>query len=116
MTINVFNIKDFQIKCILNPGLEIFAKSLCMNQGKRKELAVYYFNEILIFDLDEEKIKIKIKIETVLDMEFNIEDQLLIIQKNGGLCYYHMVKKKVENIKAERVSIAKWNPFTVIFY
>jgi WD40 repeat protein len=112
MTINVLNLKNFQIKCILNPGLEKFVKCLAFNKGKRKELACFYENEILIYDVEDEKIIYRIKVNEPEFLEFNLKNQLLIMCRNNSLFYWDMENLQLNSIKTvDKVTAAKWNPF-----
>jgi len=112
MTINIFDIKNMQIKCIFNPNIEKYVKCLALGPKNSNELATYYDQEILIFDIDEEKIIDRIKVDMILDIEFNIEKKLLVLLKSGNICFYE--NKKLEKIKGEKITIAKWYPFNVL--
>lgn len=115
MTINVFNYKNFQLKCILNPKIEKFIKSLSLNPGKNHELAVFYEDECLIFSIAEEKLMEKFKCPEARFIEFNKDNKLLIVTKKDELYYLDLFKKKVEQLKTiGKVIIAKWYPFNVI--
>jgi hypothetical protein len=114
MTINVFSIKNFQLKCILNPDVEKMIKCLCLNQGNSDELAVYFEDEILIFNILQERVIDKIKCNEPLYMEYNRENRLLIVTKKEELFHIETSKKKIEQIKTTgKALIAKWNPFNV---
>ena len=117
MTINVYDLKTFQLKCILNPNIEKMIKSIAMNQGKNKEIAAYYDQEILIFSIPEEKIIDRYKCNEPKQIEFNKENKLLIVTKTGELLFLDLYKKKIENIKITgKAQIARWYPFDVILY
>lgn len=115
MTINVFSLKNYQIKCILNPSIEKFVKCLCLNVGRSHELAVYFDGEILIYNILEEKVIEKIKASEPKYIEFNSESKLLILSKDNQIYIYDLKKRHGENIKTngEKVSMARWYPFNV---
>ena len=116
MTINVYDLTTFQLKCILNPNIEKMIKCIAINQGNNKELAVYYDLEVLIFSIPEEKIIERYKCPEPRQMEFNKDNKLLIIGKTGDLQYLDFYKKKIEAIKISgKVTIARWYPFDVKF-
>lgn len=86
-----------------------------MNQGKNKELAVYYDVEILIYSIPEEKIIERYKCPEPRQMEFNKDNKLFIVGKNGEILYLDFYKKKLEQIKITgKATIARWYPFDVI--
>jgi WD40 repeat protein len=112
MTINVFSLKNFQVKCILNPGLEKFVKCLTLNNGNRKELACFYEEEILIFDVEDEKIIGKINVNETEFLEFNSKNQLLILCRDNSLFYSDIENRQLNSVKTvDKVTAAKWNPF-----
>ena len=115
MTVNIFSLKNFQLKCIFNPKIEKYVKCVCLNQGKSNELAVFYEGEVIIFNIEEEKIKETFKIQNYVKyMEFNNDNKLLLITKNEELNIFDMNKKKLDPMKgAEKVLSAKWYPFNV---
>jgi hypothetical protein len=115
MTINVFSLKNYQIKCILNPSIEKFVKCLCLNVGRSHELAVYFDGEILIYNILEEKVIEKIKTPEPKYIEFNSESKLLILSKDNLLYIYDIKKKKGESLKtnSDKVTMARWYPFNV---
>lgn len=115
MTINVFYIHNFQLKCILNPNIEKFIRCIAINTGKSNELAVYYDQEVMIYDIEDEKIKEKIKINSEARyLEFNTDNKLLIVTKNEELFVYDLITKKISQIKtSDKVLLAKWYPFNV---
>ncbi len=115
MTVNVYDIKNFQLKSILNPNIEKMIRCIALNQGTNKELAVYYDVEILIFSIPEEKIIERYKCQEPKQMEFNRDNKLMIVTKNGDIFYLDFYKKKIENVKINgKASIARWFPFDVI--
>jgi len=115
MTVNIFYLKNFQLKCIFNPKIEKYVKSVCLNKGKSKELAVFYDSDVLIFDVEEEKVKETFKILNLKYMEFNSDNKLVLITRFEELLIYDMNKKKLDQLKgAEKVLLAKWYPFNVI--
>lgn len=115
MTVNIFYLKNFQLKCIFNPKIEKYVKSVCLNKGKSKELAVFYDTDVLIFDVEEEKVKETFKILNLKYMEFNSDNKLVLITRFEELLIYDMNKKKLDQLKgAEKVLLAKWYPFNVI--
>jgi len=115
MTINVYDLSTFQIKCILNPNIEKIIKCIAINKGAKNELAVYYDAEILIFSIEEEKIIERYKCTEPRQIEFNRNNKLIIVCKNGDIQYLDICKKKIENVKISgKASIARWYPFDVI--
>ena len=94
--------------------IEKYVKSICLNTGKSNELAVFYDTEVIIFNIEEEKVKESFKFANLKYMEFNTENKLLLVTKNEELFIYDMIKKKSEQLKkTEKVLIAKWYPFNV---
>jgi len=94
--------------------IEKYVKSVCLNIGKSNELAVFYDAEVIIFNIEEEKVKETFKFANLKYMEFNNENKLLLVTKNEELFIHDMSKKKSEQLKkAEKVLIAKWYPFNV---
>ena len=115
MTVNIYDLSTFQLRCILNPNLEKMIKCIAINQGTNKELAVFYDVEILIYSIPEEKIIERYKCPEPKQMEFNKDNKLLIIGKNGDIQFLDFYKKKIEQIKISgKATIAKWYPFEVI--
>jgi hypothetical protein len=114
MTINVFILNTFQIKCILNPSVEKFIKCLSLNTGRTQELAVYFDQDILIYNIEQEKVIEKVKSHEPRYIEFNSDSKLLILSKDNLISYYDMAKKKMESIKvSDKVTVARWYPFNV---
>ena len=75
---------------------------------------MFYDTEVIIFDIEEEKVKEIFKFAHLKYMEFNTENKLLLVTKNEELIIYDMSKKKSEQLKkTEKVLIAKWYPFNV---
>lgn len=117
MTINIYDLNTLQLKSILNPNVEKMIKSIALNQGNKKELAVYYEQDVLIFNVPEEKIIERFKCNEPRQIEFNRDNKLLILSKTGELQYLDLYKKKVENIKISgKALIARWYPFDVILF
>lgn len=114
MTVNIFSHKDFQLKCIFNPEVEKFIRCLALNGGNSEELSVYFEEEMLIFNIDVEKVVHKIKCPEPIYIEYNKDNKLLVLTKKEELCYINVEKQKVENIKTVgKVVAAKWFPFNV---
>lgn len=114
MTINIFDMDTFSLKCVLNPNLELFIKCLALNQKNLNELAVYYNDEIMFFDISTEKLIDKIKIPEPKYIQYNKDGKLLIVTKKEDLIYLDLSKKKIENIKFPgKAVLAKWNPKNV---
>ena len=114
MTINVFSKKNNQIKCILNPKIEKIIKCICFNKSNNNELLSYYDEEILIFSITDEKIIQKYKTPEPRMIDINTDEKILIVTNKDELCYFDMIKKKLDNIKTNgKVITAKWNPFDV---
>jgi hypothetical protein len=114
MTINVYNLKNYSLQCILNPRIEKVIKCLALNPINHNELVCYYDEELLFFSISDEKVVEKYKIHEPRLIEYNNDNKILIVTAKDELCYFDIYKKKVENIKASgRVIMAKWNPFNV---
>jgi len=116
MIISVYDLATYQLRCILNPNIEKMIKCIAMNQGSNKEIAVYYETEILIFSITEEKIIERFKCIEPKQLEFNKDNKLIIVGRNGEIQYIDLYKKKIENIKiSAKANIARWYPFDVKF-
>jgi hypothetical protein len=116
MTINIYDVKTFQIKSILNPNIEKYVKCIALSKGTNKELAAYYEGEILIFDLQKEIVIEKFKCSEPRQIEYNIDNQLSIVLNNGDLQYLDLYKKKIEDVKISgKAILSKWYPFDVNF-
>jgi len=114
MTINIYDVKTFQIKSILNPNIEKYVKCISLNKGTSKELAAYYEGEILIFDLKKEIVIEKFKCSEPKQIEFNKDNQLSIVLINGDLQYLDLYKKKIEDVKIlGKAILSRWYPFDV---
>ncbi len=118
MTINVYYHKNYQLKCILNPNIEKMIKCLCLVPAQGFELIVFYEDEFLIFDINEEKLTHKIIHPTIpLYLEFNTANQLMVVNKTGKLEFFDNNTRKLNNIVVNEghfMKMAKWNPFLVL--
>jgi hypothetical protein len=114
MTINVFNLKNNSLHCILNPRIEKTIKCLALNPVNTNELVCYYEEELLFFSINDEKLVEKYKTPEPRLIEYNNDNKILIVTAKDELCYFDIHKKKLENIKASgRIITAKWNPYNV---
>jgi len=117
MTINIYDVKTFQIKSILNPNLEKIVRCIALNKGTNKELAAYFEGEILIFDLQKEIIIERFKCAEPKQIEYNKDNQLSIVLNNGDLQILDLYKKKIESVKISgKAILSKWYPFEVNYY
>jgi len=118
MTVNIYNHKNYQLKCILNPNVEKMIKCLCLTPGSGFELIVFYDEEFLIFDIKEERLTHKIIHPQVpVYLEFNTSNQLIIVNKNGKLEFFDNNTRAVHSVLVNEgyfMKMAKWNPFVVI--
>jgi WD40 repeat protein len=115
MTINVFNIKNFSLRCILNPRIEKVVKCLALNPTNHNELVCYYEDEFLFFSVSDEKLMEKHKVPEPRLVEYNNDNKILIVTGKDELCYFDIYKKKLETVKTSgRVVTAKWNPFNQV--
>lgn len=114
MTINIYDVKTFQIKSILNPNIEKLVRCIAINKGTNKELAAYFEGGILIFDIQKEIILEKFKCSEPKQIEFNKDNQLSIVLNNGDLQVLDLYKKKIDNIKISgKAILSRWYPFDV---
>jgi len=115
VTVNIYYHKNFQLKCIWNPNIEKMIKCLCLLPGHGEELIVFYEDEFLIFDINEERLTSKIIHPTIpVYLEFNSANQLMIVNKTGKLEFFDSNTRKLNNILVNEghfLQMAKWNPF-----
>jgi WD40 repeat protein len=112
MTINVFTIKNNQLKCILNPKIEKFVKCICLSQTDSNVLVSYYDEELLFFSINDEKVTDRYKTPEPRVIEINKDGKILIVSNKDELYYFDHSKKKLETIKTHgKVITGTWNPF-----
>ncbi len=120
VTAIILDMKTKRIKNIVNNNSDNFIKSIALNKGSTSQLAIFYDEEIIIYDIRQDQNLFLLNKNDIIFMEFNNDNKIIVLTSKGELSYFDIFspltkeneKNELKIIKTKgNVLYVKWYPF-----